>query len=450
VLEGIQILREAPAFPHSPSRIRNLLANLVPYLTEYSGCSYRPRDLFSRFDRFCEALGTRANLYTEVIENQDFRDRLFRLLASGDFLSETLIQRPELLDAVIHRQAEGSYLQDLRSSMARHEDGDQPRVLRAFKQREEFKIALEELKAPGGEQTRQSLTRLAEACIQAVCGDYLKRSPALESAAFAILALGKLGGAELIFHSDLDLVLVYDDTGQTNTSEAMVGLLKDLRKWLQSYTDAGRAYQIDFRLRPEGRHATEAVPLTKLIGYFQDRAEPWERLAYVKARTIYSQGCSVPFQELAFHSPFSDAEIEKLRQVRFRKEHEIGKEENSEYFDLKVGKGSLLDVQFVVQSLQVKHNVMEPNLLSAISKLGNEGYLDTAKARLLREGLQLLYALESIDDLLGVKPAGKLSKRPDLNDHLAQWLCLGGGEKLTERYLDTTGDIRSIYLHYFG
>lgn len=372
------------------------------------------------------------------------------MLASGDFLAETLIRRPELLEAVVLPQAAGLYLPELQSSMARANEQDPRSVLRTFKRREEFKIALEELKAPGSAPTRRSLTQLAEACIHAVCNDCLQRNPVLESAAFAILALGKLGGEELIFHSDLDLVVVYDDIGTSNTKEAVVGLLRDLREWLQAYTEAGRAYKVDFRLRPEGKHAAEAVPLAKLIRYFQARAEPWERLAYVKARTIYARDCTIPIRQLAFRSPFREPEVEKLRQVRFRKEHEIGKEEKSEYLDLKVGKGSLLDVQFVVQLLQVNNNIMDHNLLTAIGKLGNAGHIDIAESNVLREGLKLLYALESIDDLLVVKPEGKLSKHPHLNEHLAKWLGLGSGEELTERYLETTAAIRKVYDRHFG
>jgi len=190
--------------------------------------------------------------------------------------------------------------------------------------------------------------------------------------------------------------------------------------------------------------------LAKLIEYFQSRAEPWERLAYVKARTVYSHDCAVPLEQLAFHSHFTETEVEKLKQVRFRKEHEIGKEETLEHLDLKVGRGSLLDTQFVVQFLQVNNNVMEPNLLAAITTLSNGGHLDAGEAEALRGGLQLLYALESIDDLLGVKPEGKLSKRPHLNEHLAKWLGFSNGEELTESYLETTGAIRKIYHRHFG
>ena len=190
--------------------------------------------------------------------------------------------------------------------------------------------------------------------------------------------------------------------------------------------------------------------MAKLIEYFQSRAEPWERLAYVKARTVYSHDCAVPLEQLAFHSRFTETEVEKLKQVRFRKEHEIGKEETSEHLDLKVGRGSLLDTQFVVQFLQVNNNVMEPNLLAAITTLSNGGHLDAGEAEALRGGLQLLYALESIDDLLGVKPEGKLSKRPHLNEHLAKWLSFSNGEELTESYLETTGAIRKIYHRHFG
>jgi glutamate-ammonia-ligase adenylyltransferase len=450
VLEGIQILRDAPSFPHSPSRIRNLLANLVPHLIKYSTWARSPRDLFTRFDRFCDSLGTRANLYTEAIENSDLRERLFRSLASGEFLAERLIQNPELLDAVAYSEPPESYLPELTSLLMHRDFEERPEALRVFKRREEFKVALQELMEPGNPETRRRLTQLAETILQTVCQQCVEYIPGLADSAFSILALGKLGGGELIFHSDLDLVVVYDDDSSPEAAARVSELLKELRKWLQAYTKAGRAYQIDFRLRPEGRHGAEAVPLSQLIRYFEERAEPWERLAYVKARPVFERGVNVPLERLVFHTPFSEQEIAQLTQIRLRKEHEIGKEEKTEYLDMKVGKGSLLDIQFVVQLTQVNYKLNQPNLLSAIDKVNSASILNSIDADVLRKGLRLFYAIESIDDLIDGRKTGKLSKRPSSNDHLAMWLGKKDGEELTEEYLSTARSIRQIYLKYFG
>jgi glutamate-ammonia-ligase adenylyltransferase len=272
----------------------------------------------------------------------------------------------------------------------------------------------------------------------------------LRESNFSILALGKLGGRELIFHSDLDLVLVYDENGHAESAKAVGDLLKELRSWLQSYTEVGRAYQIDFRLRPEGRHAAEAVPFSRLVSYFEERAEPWERLAYVKARSVFEHGLTVRLKELVFQSPFNDAEVRELAKIRLRKEVEIGKEEKTEYLDPKVGRGSLLDIQFIVQHIQVNYKVSECNLLSAINKLESESLIDSMEAELLSSGLQFLYSLESIDDLLDTREKGKVSKDPSSNNRLAMWLGMESGEELTQLYLSLTQSIRQIYLKYFG
>ena len=450
ILDGIRMLSDAPAFPHSPSRIRNLLANLVPYLIEYSHRAPSQRDLFSRFDRFCDSLGNRANLYTEVIENQDLRERLFKLLASGEFMAETLIQNPELLDAVAYPKPADYYLPELDALLSHKQDAEKPDVVRIFKRREEFKVALNELMAPGSPSTRKLLTELAEASLDTVCRECIKRDPDLESARFSLLALGKLGGRELIFHSDLDLVLVYEDSASAKEIEAVSSLLRDFRSWLQALTEAGRAYRIDFRLRPEGRHTAEAVPLRQFIRYYQERAAPWERLAYVKARHVYGHGVTVPLHDLVYHSAFDDSEIAGLAKIRLRKEREIGKEEKSESFDLKVGRGGLLDVQFIVQLLQVKYDIDEVNLLKALYKLKQLSRLGEHEAAALEEGVHLLYSVESIDDLIDVSVKGKLSKDPSKNEYLAKWLGYQSGVELTEHYRSATSGIRKVYESYFG
>lgn len=450
VFEGIKMLREAPAFPHSPSRIRNLLANLVPHLINWTARARSPRDLFNRLDRFCEKLGSRANLYTEVIENASLREKLFRLLASGEFLAETLIQNPELLDTVAHTWLPERYLPELDGLLVRRSPGERPQALRTFKRREEFKIALQELAEPGNPDTRRRLTELAEAALQTVCRECMERDQALGESDFSILGLGKLGGEELIFHSDLDLVVVYNDECSVESVRAVSNLLKDLRSWLQAYTDVGRAYQIDFRLRPEGRHGAEAVPLSQLIHYFEERAEPWERLAYVKARPVVERGQPIPLEALVFHAPFTEQEIQRLRRIRQRKEREIGREESRGHLDPKVGKGSLLDIQFIVQLLQVNSNIADPNLLSALDRLEASSLIDRDHASELRRGIEFLYAVESMDDLLDGGQNGKLSRQSAANDRLATWLGRESGQVLTEQYLALTSSIREIYIRYFG
>lgn len=412
LLAGIRLLQEAPAFPLSPSRVRNLLANLVPALVEHLGRDADPWLSLTRFDRFCEALGSRASLYVEIVENPDFGQGLFRILRSGEFLADGLIRYPELLDTVFREDPPDRYLPALLSdpdvadgSPARRRDS-----MRRFKQREEFKLGVRELEAPGSPQRRRLLSELADACVQTAWRGMKHQFSHLDLSGAGLLALGKLGGMELSFHSDLDLVFLFDDAHGHRSAADFRDCLRFFREELQEYTAAGRAYEIDFRLRPEGRHTGEAIPLSQFIRYFGERAEAWERLAYAKARLLVAEEFEFDPASLVFGRAWSEEDRRELRRIRRRKELEIGREEELGEFDLKVGRGGLLDLQFVIQLLQVEHYITEPNILEANRLLSEipelSGLLPVAQ---VQAHIEFCFALESCLYLMG-RPPAKLSR----------------------------------------
>lgn len=456
VYEGLKMLEQAPSFPHSPSRTRNLLANLAPRLIEHSRTLEEPRLLFNRLDRFCESLGSRANLYAELVENADLARRLLRLLSSGEFLSETLIRNPELLDAVWNVPGSPSRREELQR-LAKRETAagrDVRNAVRLFKQREEFKIALQDLLAAqpatvGFPDTRERLTQLAEICIESACARALERFFLLAEENFTFFGLGKLGGRELTYHSDLDLVFVYKDPPLRVQAHQFEAFLKEFHDELELYTAAGRAYRLDFRLRPEGRHGPLAVPSSVLPRYFQGRAQPWERIAYVKLRPIVTRGEAVWDDTLIYGPPFREAEIAELDRIRRRKELEIGQEGSSGHHNFKVGCGGLMDIQFIVQSLQIQHRVCEVNTQKALKGLIGRHCLDRETGRTLQQGLEFLFALEAMQRLLEEKSADLFPAHPAANRRLAGFLGFSSGEQLAERYLAATGKIRRVYETFF-
>lgn len=452
VLEGIRLLQKAPAFPYSPSRLRNLLANLVPFLVEHAKNLDDPRLLFTRFDRFSEALGTRAGLYAEVIENQTFATRLLKTLSYGSILPETLIRLPELLDSVVEVPPTDPYraaLEERLNSMV-SEGQDLADAIGQLKQHEEFKIGIRTLLDGDNFSSRKRLSELAETFLEKAAETALASHPRLQEQPFCLMALGKLGGQELVFHSDLDLVFVFDDRDSEVDSSDFSPFFKELRGILQAYTGTGHTYELDFRLRPEGRHSAEAVPLSQFETYFSGRVEAWERLAYVKARVVMEHELAPAMDELVFERPFTIDEVAQLNHVRRRKEKEIGREDKMESYDLKVGYGALLDIQFITQYLQIKHQVIDSNTLSAIMKLEQGSHLEALTAGSLREGLRFLFQLEILSDLIGTAEAGRLSKDPDRNREVADLMGVTSAAELVALYQAHTDQIRRIYERVFG
>ncbi len=452
VLEGIRLLAAAPAFPYSPSRMRNLLANLLSTLVERAALLEDPRELFSRLDRFCDALQARVPLYTEMNENPAFARRLLTLLSLGATYAETLIRNPELLDLVTRPEEPADPRTLLRHFIRAHARNgtSQREALRLFKRRKEFKIALRELDNPGSESTRRRLSELAEASLAVAWDTGFEACPKLREEPCALVALGKLGGSELAFQSDLDLVFLIDDARCREPLGDFYDFLKLFRDELTQYTASGRAYEIDLRLRPEGRHAGEVVPFSQFGKYFVERLEPWERLAWVKSRILLSREFTPDLESLVFERPFTDEETASLRHIRLRKEREVGQEERNRAFDFKVGRGGLLDIQFVTQFLQVQHEIPDPNLLSAINKLVLQKQIERADAQVLREAFKFFLALESMLDLQGGSEQDRLSTDPDENRLTASLLGYASGDDLLDRYRAATQGVRDIFEQILG
>ena len=452
VLEGIRTLKGASAFPHSPGRLRNLLANLLPHLVNFSSDLAEPSVLFNRLDRFCSSLGSRANLYSALIENPALRKQLLTVLSRSGFLSETLIRRPELLDAITTPIPS----EIAPKSLSEQEEHGRVRgeafrdTVRLFKRREEFKLALVDLFEPRQQNTRLMLSRLADACLTHCFHALLDQWPQLQNERFSLMALGKLGGQELTYHSDLDLLLVYESRASTDLAHLFARLLKKLRDEMETYTDLGQVYRLDFRLRPDGNLGPLAVSGTALQKYFENRVQPWERLAYVKLRPIANFGDPFPLDSLVATPPFTGSEREALDRIRSRKELEIGKESVSGCYDFKVGKGGLMDIQFVVQYLEVQSGLRQRGTQEAIQALRHGGHLEESTADLLTSGLDFLFSLETIQRLLHERSTNALSQDPVKSEVLARLLGYESGPALLDRYRLVTDSVRQVYAGFFG
>ncbi len=425
--EALEQLRRAPAFPHSPARMRNLLANLLPALVEHAAPLEHPERLVSRLDRFCEALGARVQLLQELVEEAESAESLFRLLSLGEFLSGTLIRHPELLDSLLAGPPEPPG----RSQLESYEAADSPATRRAlFKRREEFKLAAWELAGGETQPVRRQLSALAELCLQDAGRDWCRQHREFDEARWTLFALGKLGGRELTYHSDLDLVLVYDEGGPGPSPPAWDGMVRWLKKELQTYTPEGPCYRLDFRLRPEGSKSAPATPLGQAARYFQERAEGWERLAYLELRPVDGRGEPIAPASLLQARPLTPAELDNVLHLRRRKEEELA-QETPDQADFKVGAGGLLDLQ----------------LISRVARLRQDQ--DTLAREDLKTWWDFLLRLESTLRLQSEHPTSKLDREGESPELAARLLGLPDAAALWERYTQTVRQVRATCLGFF-
>jgi len=255
--------------------------------------------------------------------------------------------------------------------------GENFAALRFWKGREMTRIALRELANLASlEETTAELSHIAEICVRRVFehwnGEFRKRygSPHAE---FAILALGKLGGAELNHSSDVDLLFLYSEEGhltpQFSYHEFFNRLGKKILETFSTRHPEGSLFRVDLRLRPEGSAGPLARSLESMENYYAGFGETWERLALIKACGIAGSR-ELAYEFLRQHQPFIYPKsptpdlLDEIANIKRRIERDVVGPDNLER-DVKLGRGGIREIEFIVQALQLIHGAQHPFLQEA-------------------------------------------------------------------------------------
>jgi len=476
----ITLLRDAPSFAHAPSRMRNLLANLMPGLLSELQSSPDPDAGLSAFESFAGALGDRDSLYGLLNESPGVLARLLRVLASSRFLSDFLCRRPEFFDTLVRpeelkRQKTLARFSAELGSLLREAGSDREKrgCLRRYQQTEMFRIGMKDVL---GELSRdrvgKQMAALAECCLLAALDLACESLEDRFGAGFtgwareqvAILAMGKLGGNDLSYHSDLDLVYLYADEDAAAAWENQrrcVRLVEHLDEILSVSQGEGAIYHIDTRLRPMGSKGELATPASRYREYLTTRAEAWERLALSHHRFIsggrrLQREIGGMIDRFVYEPELRPAEVSQIVHLRRRMEVELGKEAQQARFHLKAGTGGLQDVEFATQLLQLKYGGEYPELriphtLTAMGRLERLGLLGEVAVHDLSEGYRFLRRLENSLRIAATDGVSTISRDPG---HLRKLILLLGDPKapfcqspeaFTDHYLATTRRVRRHY-----
>ena len=377
--------------------------------------------------RLCTVLGTSWLLADLLRHNPD----LIPLLGDDDALART--------GGEPRRQA-GASLQ-WRSAEA------QGAGLKRFKERSLVRIAVRDvLGLAGVDTTATELTALAEATIDTALAAL---DPGL---AFAVVALGRFGGAELSYASDLDVVFVYDGDGAEDFAEAE-RVASGLLRLLKGATPASRIYRLDADLRPEGRQGPLARSLDGYRRYFERWAELWERQAMSRARVVAGDAeVGRRFQELlepaVWGRPLDDEGVREIRRMKARIERERLPAGEDPQFHLKLGPGSLSDVEFCVQLLQLCHQISSPGTMAALGRLVEAGVLAEGDAGVLAASYRFCERTRNRLYLVRGGPGDALPRSRDELARLARSLDTGPVE-LREDYRRVTRRARTVVERLF-
>ena len=413
-------------FARSPS-VRELsdatrarLDRVMPVLLQASAPADRPLQAIRRLLALLHNILRRSSYLALLDEHPPALARLVDLVTRSALLAERLAAHPLLLDELLDARAEGPLpTRELFEAACAGVDADDTETalfaLNEIRQQLSFRIALATLdrRQPAQDSTRQ-LAWLADAIVQAVLAlarrELHAAHGAIAGAGFAVLGYGSLGGEELGFGSDLDLVFLYDAPldAQSDGPRPLdaprwfARLAQKIVALLGAVTGAGRLYDIDVRLRPDGGKGLLVSSLASYGDYQRERAWTWEHQALVRARCVAGD----PELAAAFDSIRSAtlgreraqdtlrADVVSMR-ARMRAELDRGGEG---LFDLKQGEGGLVDLEFLLQYLVLREAVARPELLLPratpllVEVLARAGVLDAEAAQALGEAHALLVA----------------------------------------------------------
>jgi glutamate-ammonia-ligase adenylyltransferase len=368
------------------TRRSRLMQQLLPLILEWLSATPDPDLGLLQLRRLAEGPARSASLATTFRDAPVAAQRTSILLGSSRIVGDALRRQPEFVDSLAddatladERQREELVTDALETLEWRGSDDARREGLRRFKRRELLRVAARDLLgfAPL-ETTERELTALAEACLEAALASLEPQVP------FAVIGMGRLGGAELSYASDIDVLFVYQGARPADFDVAE-RLAEQLVTEIGATTSEGQTFRIDARLRPEGNQGPLARSLDGYAAYYERWALTWERQALAKARVVAgnpdlgARFCSL-VDDVVYGKPFTEEDQREIRRMKARIERERIPPGEDPQFHLKLGRGSLSDVEFLVQLLQLQHGGLDetlrvPGTIDALARLLDAGLL---------------------------------------------------------------------------
>ena len=401
---------------------RLLLAEILPDLLACVAGSANPDQALTYFERFTGAASNRAHLFTYLRNSRQSLDILAKSLGGSAYMAEILIRDPhhfywvtdpQILNRVRRkREIQRDLLQTLKRL---GKEDKQLSYLRTVKRREMLLIGVRDLlRIATVEETLSALSVLAEALISAaygICSTALRRIHKIPPKVFAkcsVFAMGKLGGGELNFSSDVDLMFIYASNDEKapgiSAQEYFRRLAQRITSGLASFTGEGYVYRVDLRLRPEGDAGNLADPIDGYERYYRTRMGAWERLALIKSWPVAgSWTLARRFLEMSrpfiFNPPFDRAALAEVREMKAKLDDKISARGQTDR-NVKLGTGGIREIELVVQSIQAANGgrvpqVLDRNTLRSLIALRGHSLLSDADFKTLQRAYVFLRDVEN-------------------------------------------------------
>ncbi len=433
------------------------LSAIYSFLLAALGSTPNPDRSLINFERFLDCYG--LALFSELDKNPRNIEFLVTIFSSSPFLTEILLRTPDALEllsdryALSERKTIEQFQSEANSAMQSvSSDDDKLDAFRRYQRREFLRIGTNDFL--GLYDLRSVFSQLSRMAIGIVrsCLHLAIQQTGISAGGLVVMAMGKLGGWELNYSSDIDLLFV-----SKNRADDYLKLAEQVIKNISSTTPEGFLYRVDLRLRPWGNDGPLITSLDGYLQYFQKDARLWEKQAFLKSRPIagnisFGEELRKAIEPFLFLDP-----AEKVRAGIFamkQRTEEFLKEKGRRWGEIKLGEGSIRDIEFVVQFLQMTHpSVRTRSTLKAIQRLREEDFLPPMDAHILIDGYSFLRTIEHYLQMIDYRQTYTLPADPTALELLARRLGFEGpqaGGQFVERYEQHCRAVRSIFLKYVG
>lgn len=359
---------------------------------------------------FSGILASQESYLESISVRQDIIATLNFIFSNSEYLSKIIMNNPDYLDSLItgesSKKVVSSMKKDLDILIEKHGIST---ALRLFRRHEEIRLGTFFLSSRVGiRELMLSLSRIADVILTSALesvtqnitnagGEVLSHQSPL-----AIIGFGKLGGMEITFNSDIDIIFLCP----YEPSQSLIKIAEKLIRLISSYTKDGMAYRVDIRLRPDGSKGTLISSLEGIENYYLFNAQPWELQALLKARPI---NCAtkigkdfIEMRKKVLIRRASGISKDEILNMCKRIQRELSKElPNSGVLDIKYGTGGLAEMEFFVQYLQLKYCHLNPNILiqntfDAVKRLCKQALIAPQDAEALRDAYIFYRTVETL------------------------------------------------------
>ncbi len=467
-------------------RQTKLSENLITKLAEYSAGSFTPAEfdrLISLFEenirnvyftqsseanllRILENTFNRVSLLRDCLQYPHYTEILISIAANSNYLTDILAVNPEFFHWVVNPSVltagidESSLKSEIHRTLSQlHTFASKVNALKSIKRKEILRTGLRDIyeKVPLTEITKELsvLAKNLTSELFSVCYKEVLKKYGIEkiSAKYSIVSLGKLGGGELNYSSDIDLILFYDKNRFIKKKKYLNEILTET---VHLFLDAaakgtgGILYRYDFRLRPDGRNSPICRSLPEYLNYYESRGEDWERQMLIKA--AYLAGSKSLFDKFVsyltpfvYPSAFKSSPQKQILKMKANIERQLKSEEN-----IKLSFGGIRDIEFSVQALQLisggnNQKLRTANTLDAIKRLERENLLSKTEAETLAENYILFRRIEHYLQLMNDRQTHVIPSSGEIAEKISFFLGYKNLSAFKRDIRKRRNDIRKIY-----